>query len=157
MSTEKKEALFLFAFDMSPQANSDDANNSVKSVVKIFNYSNRNFTHKKDISEPVHIKQIIEIDPVNGVFALVMEESHGLVIIRIDLVTGDYAVKRREEYLKGQGLILKHVFVLSEQEIIVFAEPEYLDVKKSQYKLEVYKFNLVKKEMQRLEMPIRIH
>ena len=68
---------------------------------------------------------------MNGVFAVVMEEAGGLVIFRIDLVTGDYKITRREELLSQQGVVIKSVTVLADSEILVLMEPENLRVRET--------------------------
>lgn len=71
------------------------------------------------------------MDPVNGIFVVVMEETGGIVVLRVDLVTGEYKIEIREELLKKEGVVIKNVTVLSDNEIIIIAEKENLFVAES--------------------------
>ena len=81
-------------------------------MVKIFKYSNRHFDFKSELAFSQTIKQIVEIDQESGIFAIIMDHSEEIQILRVDLVTGDYKIDRRDPLLPKKGYIVKKVTVL---------------------------------------------
>lgn len=65
-----------------------------------------------------------------------MDDTGGIVIFRIDLVTGDFKITRREELLCQQGVIIKSVTVLDDNEMLVLTEPEKSHVRETLFALK---------------------
>lgn len=51
-----------------------------------------------------------------------MDHSEEIQILRVDLVTGDYKIDRREPLLPKKGYIVKKVTVLQTNEILIIVE-----------------------------------
>jgi hypothetical protein len=44
---------------------------------------------------------VVEIDPKEGLIAVVMDGEDGIVLLRIDLVTGDYKISLKQTLYKN--------------------------------------------------------
>ena len=44
---------------------------------------------------------MVEIDPVEGVYGVVMDGDDGIVVLRIDFITGDYKISLKNTLYKN--------------------------------------------------------
>ena len=65
---------------------------------------------------------MVEIDPVDGVYGVVMDGDDGIVVLRIDLVTGDYKISVKNTLYKNQGLCVKHISPINPSYLLIIAE-----------------------------------
>lgn len=65
--------------------------------MKIFKYysknnENKQFEFKNEYGFQSTIRQVLEIDAQNGLYAVVMDGTDGIFILRIDFITGDFKI-----------------------------------------------------------------
>lgn len=130
-------SIYLFAFDTLSKSNSQGIsqnNNSSRGVLKLFIYFNKSFEYKSEYSFSSTIRQILEIDPKNGIFGVVMDNDDGIFILRIDYITGDYKMTLKQTLYKNQGLNIKHVSAINSSFLLIIAERRHTITKS--YKIE---------------------
>jgi hypothetical protein len=53
---------------------------------------NKSFEYKNEHSFSSTIRQVVEIDALNGLYGVVMDGGDGIFVLRIDFITGDFKI-----------------------------------------------------------------
>jgi len=127
---ETHDSIFIFAFDKIEKGSEE------KSLLKLFNYVNCKFDFLIDHKFSQSIRQIVEVDPINSIFAIVHEEDDGISIIKLEFTTSGYRNNQQSslsnfkiidkfQLYKNQGLCIKHVSAINSSTLIIVAERDH--------------------------------
>ena len=116
------------------------------------------------------MRQIVEIDPVNGVFAIILDGNGGIILVRLDLVTGDYKILSQEKFFSNSNNSIKSIVVLPGKELLIVKEPFQLNVEEAlinqkngqpvdevKFRAAIIKTNLQLHTKAVKEVPLRVH